>query len=152
MIMKEIWCCGKLGAHLQDSKACGILHLFLHISYFDLVFTWMLLHLFIMDSFLLVCCVFPTVCNLCPLVRKHFNKKLSRNNQQDAALYKNLLFHHSLTNQHVSSSILLIISCSAVVKSERELDYGRAPHAYVNQRLQIQLELLMMGGMLLETC
>jgi len=31
-------------------------------------------------------------------------------------------------------------------------DYGRSPHAYVNQRLQIQLELLMMNGMLLETC
>jgi len=27
-----------------------------------------------------------------------------------------------------------------------------SPHAYVNQRLQIQLELLMMSGMLLETC
>jgi hypothetical protein len=42
----------------------------------------------------------------------------------------------------------------AVVKSERELrlDYGRSPHAYVNQRLQIQLELLMMSGMPLETC
>jgi len=32
------------------------------------------------------------------------------------------------------------------------LDYGRSPHAYVNQSLQIQLELLMMGGMQLETC
>jgi len=33
-----------------------------------------------------------------------------------------------------------------VVKSEWELrlDYGRSPHAYVNQRLQIQLGLLMM--------
>ena len=42
----------------------------------------------------------------------------------------------------------------AVVKSEWELrlDYGRSPHAYVNQRLQIQLELLMMSGMPLETC
>jgi hypothetical protein len=44
----------------------------------------------------------------------------------------------------------------AVVKSEWEfpltLDYGRSPHAYVNQRLQIQLELLMMSGMQLETC
>ena len=30
--------------------------------------------------------------------------------------------------------------------------YGRSPHAYVNQRLQIQLELLMMSGMQLETC
>ena len=32
------------------------------------------------------------------------------------------------------------------------LDYGRSPHAYVNQGLQIQLELLMMSGMPLETC
>jgi hypothetical protein len=32
------------------------------------------------------------------------------------------------------------------------LEYGRSPHAYVNQRLQIQLELLMMNGMPLETC
>jgi len=29
---------------------------------------------------------------------------------------------------------------------------GRSPHAYVNQRLQIQLELLMMSGIPLETC
>ena len=43
---------------------------------------------------------------------------------------------------------------TAVVKSEWELrlDYSRSPHAYVNQRLQIQLELLMMSCMLLETC
>ena len=32
------------------------------------------------------------------------------------------------------------------------LDYGRSPHAYVNQRLKILLELLMMSGMPLETC
>ena len=32
------------------------------------------------------------------------------------------------------------------------LDYGLSPHEYVNQRLQIQLELLMMSGMPLETC
>ena len=31
-------------------------------------------------------------------------------------------------------------------------DYDRSPHAYVNQRLQIQLELLMTSGMPLETC
>jgi hypothetical protein len=30
--------------------------------------------------------------------------------------------------------------------------YGRPPHAYVNQRLQIQLGLLMMSGVPLETC
>jgi hypothetical protein len=45
----------------------------------------------------------------------------------------------------------------AVVKSEWEqfslrLDYGRSPHACVNQRRQIQLELLMMSGVPLETC
>jgi len=32
------------------------------------------------------------------------------------------------------------------------LDYGRSPHSYVNQRLQIQLELLMMSSVPLETC
>ena len=32
------------------------------------------------------------------------------------------------------------------------LDYVRSPHAYVNQRLQIKLELLMMSGMPIETC
>jgi len=31
-------------------------------------------------------------------------------------------------------------------------DNGRSLHVYVNQRLQIQLELLMMSGMPLETC
>ena len=30
--------------------------------------------------------------------------------------------------------------------------YGRSPHAYVNQRLQIQLELLMMSDIRLEIC
>jgi hypothetical protein len=46
----------------------------------------------------------------------------------------------------------------AVDKSEWELAfalrlvYGRSPHAYVNQRLQRQLELLMMSGVPLETC
>jgi hypothetical protein len=37
-----------------------------------------------------------------------------------------------------------------VVKSW--LDYGRSLHAYVNRRLQIELELLMMSGGPLETC
>ena len=47
----------------------------------------------------------------------------------------------------------------AVVNSEWELsqfplrlDYGQSPHAYINQRLQIQSELLIMSGMPLETC
>jgi hypothetical protein len=32
------------------------------------------------------------------------------------------------------------------------LDYGRSPDAYVNQRLQIELELLMMSGVPFEAC
>jgi hypothetical protein len=45
----------------------------------------------------------------------------------------------------------------AVVRFEWELfplrhDYGRSPQAYVNQRLQIQLQLLMMSDVPLETC
>jgi hypothetical protein len=32
------------------------------------------------------------------------------------------------------------------------LDYGRSPHEYVKPRLQIQLELLMMSSIPLETC
>ena len=81
---------------------------------------------------------------------------------------------YSLKAQHVSSVTLLIIRSSncicslwftyacgdrPVVKSAweladfpRRLDYGRSPHAYVNQRLQIQLELLMMRDVTLETC
>jgi len=39
-----------------------------------------------------------------------------------------------------------------VVTGRSQVDYGRSPHAYVNQRLQIQLELLMMSGVPLETC
>jgi len=37
-------------------------------------------------------------------------------------------------------------------KTVLRLDYGRSSHAYVNQKLQIQLELLMMSGVQLETC
>jgi len=42
----------------------------------------------------------------------------------------------------------------AVVKSEWKLrlEYDRLPRAYVSQKLQIQLELLMMSVMPLETC
>jgi len=37
-------------------------------------------------------------------------------------------------------------------RSQVRLDYSWSPHAYVNQGLQIQLELLMMSGVPLETC
>jgi hypothetical protein len=32
------------------------------------------------------------------------------------------------------------------------LGYGRSPHGYINQRLHIELQLLMMSGVPLETC
>ena len=65
--------------------------------------------------------------------------------------------------QHVSSGILLIIRSSNCICSlwftyacgdrpYSSLDYGRSPHAYVNQRLQRELELLIMSGMPLEIC
>jgi hypothetical protein len=38
------------------------------------------------------------------------------------------------------------------IKFPLRLDYGRSPHTYVNQTLQIQLELLMMSGVPLEKC
>jgi len=49
----------------------------------------------------------------------------------------------------------VVTGCSQVWVQNQftlRLDYGRSPHAYVNQRLQIQLELLMMSGMPLDTC
>ena len=73
----------------------------------------------------------------------------------------------SLKAQHVSSGTSLIIRSSNCIcslwftyvcgdrPSEWEplrLDYGRSPHTYVNQRLQMQLELLMMSDVPLDTC
>jgi len=46
----------------------------------------------------------------------------------------------------------LIIRSPNCICSPLRLDYGRSPHAYVNQRLQIQLGLLMMSDIPLETC
>jgi len=54
-----------------------------------------------------------------------------------------------------SAGALTVFAASGLhtyVVTGRRLDYGRSLHAYVNQRLQIQLELLMMSGMPLETC
>ena len=58
---------------------------------------------------------------------------------------------------HSSSGALTAFAASdlhthVVTQFPIRLDYGRSPHAYVNQRLQIQLELLMMSGLPLETC
>jgi hypothetical protein len=62
--------------------------------------------------------------------------------------------------RRLSSGVLTVFAASGlhthVVTGRTQfpprLDYGRSPHAYVNQRLQIQLELLMMNGVPLETC
>jgi hypothetical protein len=50
------------------------------------------------------------------------------------------------------SDAVYLLSHRACCCGYLRLDYGRSPHAYVNQRLQIQLEHLMMSGMPLETC
>ena len=61
-----------------------------------------------------------------------------------------LLFHSTLIVQHVSSVMSLIIRNINCICSS----YGttRSPQAYVNQNLQIQLRLLMMSDITLETC
>jgi hypothetical protein len=54
-----------------------------------------------------------------------------------------------------SSGAVTVFAVSGLhthVVTDRSQVYGRSPHAYVNQRLQIQLELLMMSGVPLETC
>jgi len=48
-----------------------------------------------------------------------------------------------------SSGALILFAASGL---HTHVVTGRSPHAYVNQRLQIQLELLMMSGVPLETC
>jgi hypothetical protein len=42
--------------------------------------------------------------------------------------------------------------CIVVGQFPLRIDYGQSPHAFVNQRLQIQLELLMMSGLPFGTC
>jgi hypothetical protein len=52
-----------------------------------------------------------------------------------------------------SSGALTVFSASGLhTQFPLRLDYGRSPHAYVTQSLQIKLELLMMSGVPLETC
>ena len=58
----------------------------------------------------------------------------------------------SLKAQHVSSGTSLIIRSSNCICSLWFTHACMRIHAYVNQRLQIQLELLMMSDVPLETC
>jgi hypothetical protein len=64
-----------------------------------------------------------------------------RNNDPQSAFAQ-----HILNNQHEYGTI------KEIMEFPLRLDYGRSPHAYVKQKLQIQLELLMMSGVPLETC
>jgi len=53
----------------------------------------------------------------------------------------------------LASGALTVFAASGLrTQFPLRLDYGWSPRAYVNQRLQIQLELLMMSGVPLETC
>jgi len=52
----------------------------------------------------------------------------------------------------VHITIQFINNSATALTIPLRLDYGRSPHAYLNQRLHIQLELLMMTDILLETC
>jgi len=49
----------------------------------------------------------------------------------------------------LSSGALTVFAASGL---HMHVVTGRSPHAYVNQKLQIQLELLMMSGIPLKTC
>jgi hypothetical protein len=49
-------------------------------------------------------------------------------------------------------SLWFIYTCCNRPLSRLSLDNGRSRHVYINQRLQIELELLMMSGVPLETC
>jgi hypothetical protein len=52
-----------------------------------------------------------------------------------------------------SGALTVFAACGLHTQWVRtQIDYGRSPHAYENQRLQIQLDLLMKSGMPLETC
>jgi hypothetical protein len=97
---------------------------------------------------------------------------LRRNNQQDATF--NWIYYSTLhwrlnmfrAEYRSSSGALTVFAASGLhthvvtgrsqvwVETEfpLRLDYGRSPHEYVSQRLQIQLELLMVSGIPLETC
>ena len=49
-------------------------------------------------------------------------------------------------------SLWFIYPCGDRPLPRLSLGNGRSPHGYINQRLQIQLKLLMMSGVSLETC
>jgi hypothetical protein len=67
----------------------------------------------------------------------------------------NPVVHNITTRLHMVNTLVAtdnVLDINELETFPLRLDYGRSPHAYVNQRLQIQLELLIMIGVPLETC
>ena len=62
------------------------------------------------------------------------------------------IFAASGLHTHVVTGRSQVWVGTGSASSHLRLDYGRSPHAYVKQRLQIQLRLEMMSGVPLETC
>jgi hypothetical protein len=62
------------------------------------------------------------------------------------------VFAASGLHRHVVTGRSNLRPVTTCLCKPEEGNYGPSPHAYVNQRLQIQLGLLIMSGVPLETC
>jgi len=67
---------------------------------------------------------------------------------KSSTCFERYVAHHQELQLYLQPLVYIRVWFPPVVQS----DYGRSPHAYVNQKLQIQLELLMMSNITLETC
>ena len=77
---------------------------------------------------------------------------------KSSTCFERYVAHHQEPQLYLQALVYIRMWWPPVVRSEWELqfplrpDYGQSPHAYVNQRLQIQFGLLMMSEITLETC
>ena len=73
---------------------------------------------------------------------------------KSSTCFERYVAHHQEPQMYLQPLVYIRMWWPPVVKSKfpLRLDYGRSPHAYVNQRLQIQLGLLMMRDIPHETC
>ena len=77
---------------------------------------------------------------------------------KSSTCFERYVAHHQEPELYYQPLVYIRMWRPAVAKSEWELqfplrlDYGRSPHAYVNQSVQIQFGLLMMSDTPLETC
>ena len=94
------------------------------------------------------------ICHVLALLRAHPILHVSRIRVKDSTCFERCTAHHHELQLYLQPLVYIRVWWPPVVKSEWELrlDYGRSPHTYLNQRLQIQLELLMMSDIPLETC